>query len=165
MEIRFTAYTDSKYIDALIPIMQDSYKQLGIELVPELMEWNVSQNKIDKREFELCTGRWTGLGTDPNMLDLFGFAADVDGGYNFCGWRNEESEKLMQEGVKTTDTARRKEIYQKWIKVANEDLPYIFLNQSKDMCVVSYKVKNIRTSSFTDWSYDPYKIEIDASIK
>ncbi|GIW49349.1 MAG: hypothetical protein KatS3mg079_825 [Caloramator sp.] len=40
---------------------------------------------------------------------------------------------LMKEGLKETRYGiREKEIYQKWVKLANEELPYLFLSYAKD---------------------------------
>ena len=159
-EIHWLTYTGSKYVDNLIPIVKENYKALGIDVIPELMEFVTLVSKTqDKRDFDMFNMAWS-LSIDPDQSGIFSIEQDVPGGSNCGGWRNEESEKLLKEGLSTTDENKRKEIYQKWVKVANDDLPYLYLNQGKDMWAVSSRIKGMEVSPYMDWTHFIAKAEI-----
>ncbi|MFD3155575.1 ABC transporter substrate-binding protein [Haloimpatiens sp. FM7330] len=158
--IDWYTYTGSKYVATLIPIVKECWKKIGIDVRAELMEGATMQNKVfDKQEFQMYNMGWA-LSIDPDNLGIFGISQDVKGGYNTVGWRNEEGEKLLQDGIKTIDTEKRKEIYQKWLKIANEELPYIFIAQDKDIWVVSSRVKGFDISPYMDFTFNIEKVEI-----
>ena len=159
-EIHWLTYTGSKYVDNLIPIVKENYKALGIDVIPELMEFATLVSKTqDKRDFDMFNMAWS-LSIDPDQSGIFSISQDVPGGSNCGGWHNDESEKLLKEGLATTDQNKRKEIYQKWGKVANDDLPYLYLNQGKDMWAVSSRIKGMEISSYMDFTYFIAKAEI-----
>lgn len=161
--IHWLTYTGSKYVDNLVPIVKENWKAIGVEVIPELMEFATLSEKVyDKQEFEMYNMAWS-LSIDPDPSGIFAISQDTLGGFNSVGWRNDEAEKLVQEGLKTTDLEKRKEIYKKWTKMANDDLPYIFISQNKDMWAVSSKVKGIEISPYRDWTYDVWKAEIAAN--
>ena len=158
--IHWLTYTGSKYVESLVPIVKENWKALGVEVIPELMEFATLTEKVyDKQQFEMYNMSWS-LSIDPDPSGIFAVSQDTLGGFNSVGWRNEEGEKLIQEGLKTTDQEKRKEIYKKWVKIANDDLPYIFLSQNKEMWGVSSRVKGIEISPYRDWTYDVWKAEL-----
>ncbi|SHJ70640.1 peptide/nickel transport system substrate-binding protein [Clostridium cavendishii DSM 21758] len=159
-KIKWLTYTGSKYVDTLIPILQQDWKKIGVEVVPELVEFATLSSKVtDKREFELCNMAWASS-LDPDQLGTFGIQQDVPGGFNAGGFRNEESDKLLKEGIAVTDKAKRKEVYSKWQKLVNDELPYIFLDSSKEMFSVSSKVKNMDISTYVNWTMNIDKVEL-----
>jgi peptide/nickel transport system substrate-binding protein len=46
------------------------------------------------------------------------------------------------------------------MEVANDDLPYIFLEYSDDLYGVSSRVKNLVVSPYEDWTYHVYQTEL-----
>jgi len=158
--IHWMTYTGSKYVESLIPIVKDNWGKLGIEVVPELMEFGTLVEKVyDKREFEMYNMAWS-LSIDPDPSGIFSKAQDVPGGNNSVGWVNEESEKLMKQGLTEFNQEKRKEIYKQWNKLANEELPYLFLSYNKDNVAVSCRVKGVNPSPYIDWTYDIQNVEI-----
>jgi peptide/nickel transport system substrate-binding protein len=151
--IHWMTYTGSKYVDTLIPIVKDNWGKLGIEVIPELMEFSTLSGKVyDEQAFEMYNMAWS-LSLDPDPSGIFSKEQTTPGGSNSVSWVNEESEKLMAEGLLETDQAKRKEIYQKWAIVANRELPYLFLSTNKEMWAVSDRVKGMELSPFITWTY------------
>lgn len=162
--IHWLTYTGSKYVDALIPLLKNDWQKIGVEVIPELMEFAALSDKVyEQQDFELYNMAWS-LSIDPDPSGIFGKTQLEKGGFNSVGWNNEESFKLMDEGLKETDQAKRKEIYQNWAKLANDELPYIFLNQGKEMYAVSSRVKNITFGPYKDWTMDIHKVELDNNV-
>ena len=101
------------------------------------------------------------LSIDPDPSGIFGKDQTEPGGANSVGWVNEESQKLMDAGKKELDQEKRKEIYQKWALIANDDLPYLFLGSSKRGYAINHRVKNLHVSSYIDWTNDIWKVELE----
>ena len=151
--IHWMTYTGSKYVETLIPIVKDNWGKLGIEVIPELIEFSTLAGKVyDEQAFEMYNMAWS-LSIDPDPSGIFSKEQAALGGSNSVSWIDEESEKLMEEGKLETDQAKRQEIYQKWAVVANRELPYIYLNVNEEMWAVSDRVKGMVISPFIEWTY------------
>lgn len=161
LKIHWMTYTGSRYVESLIPIVKENWKDIGVEVIPELMEFATLVSKVyDKQEFEMYNMAWS-LSTDPDPSGIFSIAQTAIGGSNSVNWKNEESERLLMEGLKTTDQQRRKEIYAEWSKIFAEDLPYILLDQNKKMWAVSSRIKGLDMDSLTgDIRYSLAEAEI-----
>lgn len=160
MTIHWMTYTGSKYVETLIPILKENWKQIGVEVVPELMDFGTLSTKVfDKQQFEMFNMAWSNS-IDPDQSALFTKSQMGLGGFNCVGWTTPENEKLLADGLAETDQAKRKEIYQKWSELINDELPYIFLDSDKQLYAVSSRVKGIDISSYCDWTYYVYKAEL-----
>jgi len=158
--LNYMTSTGSAYYDTLIPIAKENLKAIGIDLVVEQMEFSTLSDKVFKdRKFEAYSMGWS-LSIDPDPSGIFSKSQDVPNGFNSVGWVNPVSEQLMKAGLKEPDQAKRKAIYQKWVKLANEELPYVFLSQANDMYVVSSRVKNAHYGPYRDWTVEIEKLEL-----
>ncbi|WP_160673440.1 ABC transporter substrate-binding protein [Clostridium sp. C8-1-8] len=165
-EVHWLATSDSAVIQALIPIVKEDWTKLGIKLVTDAMDFNTISEKVyDKQDYQMYAMSWS-LSTDPDPSGIFSKSQDVLGGYNSVGWHPDKSEELITKGLGTTDQKVRKEAYQEWCKLINDEVPYLFLSNPKQIWAVSSKVKNLNISAFRDWTYDIYKVELtDPSAK
>jgi peptide/nickel transport system substrate-binding protein len=158
--ISWMTYTGSAYVETLVPIVKENWKALGIEVVPELMEFATLSDKVYKtRKFDIYNMAWS-LSIDPDPSGIFAKSQDVVGGFNSVGWVDPRSETLIRAGLKETNQAKRVEIYQQWCQLANEELPYIFLNQGDGLYAVSSRVKGFHAGPYRDWTYDIQNLEL-----
>jgi len=159
-EIHWMTYQGSKYVEMLIPIVKENWKAIGIDVIPELMEFNTLCTKVyDEQKFEMYNMSWS-LSIDPDPSGIFSKKQTELGGYNPGGWVNEQGEKLMADALKTTDQKERKKLYQEWLKIFSDDVPYVLLDQSKNMWAVSSRVKGISFSPYIDFTYQIAKAEL-----
>ncbi|WP_096516827.1 ABC transporter substrate-binding protein [Clostridium perfringens] len=160
LELQWLTYTGSKYVDALIPIVQQSWEQIGVKVTPELMEFGTMMDKVNNREYDIFNGAWN-LSIDPDPSGIFAISQDVPGGFNNIGWRNEEADKLLKEGKGTTNQEERKKAYAEWQLKFSEDVPYILLGNAQEMFASNARVKGYNPSTYIDWTHDIYKLELD----
>ncbi|XZH19548.1 ABC transporter substrate-binding protein [Clostridium perfringens] len=160
LELQWLTYTDSKYVDALIPIVQQSWEQIGVKVTPELMEFGTMVDKVDKREYDVFNMAWN-LSIDPDPSGIFAISQDVPGGFNNIGWRNQEADELLKKGKRTTNQEERKKAYDEWQLKFSEDVPYILLGNAQEMFASSARVKGYNPSTYIDWTHDIYKLELD----
>ncbi|WP_072989578.1 ABC transporter substrate-binding protein [Clostridium cavendishii] len=159
-EIHFKASNTQPFNDSLIPILKECYEKLGVQVIAEQVEFaSLSENVFDKQNFEMYTMGW-GLTPEPDPTQVFHTTGDVLGGSNAVGWHPAKSDELIEKGIHTTNVEERKKIYAEWMELLNEEAPYIFLANPKDVMAISSKVKNFNPSSFVHWTADIHKVEI-----
>jgi peptide/nickel transport system substrate-binding protein len=159
-EINWLTYSGSTYVDNLIPLLKENWKKIGISLNPVIMEFAALSEKVfDKQEFQMYNMAWA-LSIDPDPSGIFSKSQNTLGGFNSVGWYPDKSEELISRGLKETNVEKRAEIYREWIKLVNDDLPYLFLTMSKDMYAISSRVKNMELSPYRKWTQDIHKVEL-----
>ncbi|MFC4778219.1 ABC transporter substrate-binding protein [Paenibacillus sp. GCM10023252] len=154
-KISFAASTPNPVNEAIIPIAEENYKELGIEFVAEQMEFNAMLDKREKGDFDMLFMAWS-LTPEPDTTEIFG----TGGPYNDIGYSNAEADKLLAQGISELEIDKRKPVYQELYKVLNDDLPYIFLYQRRDMWAVNARVQGFDMSPFREFTSDLHKIEI-----
>lgn len=153
--ILFTATTPNPVNDALVPIMKENYKELGIDLTVEQLEFNAVLDKIEKKNIEMYFLAW-GLGVDPDNYSVF----HSKGTQNYLGYSNPEVDRLIIEGQKALKQEDRKKIYQQLFKVLNDDLPYIYLYQRYNMGTYSARLTGFDISPYKDFSMSLHQVSI-----
>ena len=143
-------------------ILQDQLKKVGIKMNIRIIEWSTFiKNFIDKRNFEAIILGWS-LSPDPDIYNIWHSSQKKDGQYNFVSYENLEVDHLLEEGRRTFDLNRRKEIYQKIHKIVQADIPYIFLYYPEFLPVVHERFVGpevVPLSSFGfGWNFDKWYV-------
>lgn len=153
-KINFTGQADNKLVDALIPIMTQNYKELGINMVSETIDFNALMDKKDKGDFEMYFAAW-GLTGDPDNTIYI-----TNGVQNKTGYSNKKVDDLMIKARKELNKDKRKELYKEVYQELNSDVPYIFMYQRKDMWAINSRLKGFDLAPYKDFSYGLYNVEI-----
>jgi len=118
---------------AFAQLAKDQLKECGIEVT--VQEGDLNTVLIPKvldfpNDFDTYLGGWS-TSFDPDDYSLFHSTEiptkDKPAANNFPGWKNDEADKLLEQGRTETDTAKRKEIYFKFQNLIHEEAPYYFL--------------------------------------
>lgn len=108
-------------------ILQRRLKEVGIGVNIWVLEWSALLHEfIDKRKFEAVLLGWT-LSREPDPYDIWHSSKTRPGEFNFIGYSNPEADRLMEEGRRTFEPARRREIYHRFHRILDEDQPVSFL--------------------------------------
>lgn len=152
-----------KNYTSLVTIAKENYKKIGIDLNPVSLDFNTIINKTDltngKRNYDAFTMAWS-LTPDPDNTQIFGSSQDVAGGSNNVSFHNDESDKLLKQALTELNQSKRKQIYAKWAKLINDECPYVFVTEMKDMWVINSRVKGYKLAPFTDWTRNIEKIQL-----
>lgn len=140
----------------IIPIMKADYKLLGIDVVPQLMDLNTVLSKMKEKKFDAYL-MGTSIGSDV-MSDLAGLKSDSP--YNYNQYSNSEVDKLVDDGIKETDNAKRIAIEQKIYKILNEELPNIYTYQPEVMYAYNSRVSGVDFLPYKNFPYSFYKAQI-----
>ena len=156
------SYNEAEWSTKIVALAKENWKELGVDLTIELMDFNSLSTFIRKPEnkdnFEMWNMAW-GLTPDPNMQSVFG--KDNFAPANNMGWfYNEKIEELMEKGLLELDQNKRKQIYLELAKEFNEEVPYIFVYVRMNPWLVNKRVKNFSPSEFQYWFHNAHLIEI-----
>ncbi len=143
LSLKFLASSPNSLNDVLVPIMLTNYKDIGIEVKSEQMEFRTliekqNEAKDGKFSYHLAFLAWS-LTPDPDPSDVFG----TTGSSNRVMYSNPVLDDLMKKALNEMDRNKREELYTDVYKELSDDLPYIFLYQRKNMDVYLTRVKGI----------------------
>jgi len=90
-------------------LAQGIWKEVGIELELIPMDGAAADDAINNSEVNLYDNSW--VSSDPVVLNNLFLSKNIDGGYNWSKWGNEELDQLLEDGERTVDDEKRTEIY------------------------------------------------------
>lgn len=124
------------------PIIVENLRAVGLDVkLNNPREAGAHYDNIDVDGSEMFLAGWS-LDVDPDPLGIWA----TDNPWNFPRWNNEESMRLMLEGVseKAFDQNYRKEVYVKWQQLVNDELPYIFLYSQNSMTAYNTRIQKVQ---------------------
>lgn len=155
--ITWLVYTESAWPGTLSELAFDSWKQLGVDLKIELMDFNTVSSRtmdapVESKNFDIYTmGFQLSIDPDPTGA-LFDYDAYTEGGFNASGYYNERSQELITLGRNEFDTDKRAEIYQEWAKLMNEEIPTVIVAYRNELWTSNIRVKNLEIGTYTVWT-------------
>jgi len=159
--ITWTIYKEAEWSLNLLNTAKNNWGELGIEVIPNVMEFNEVVNEVfHKQNFEIFNMRWV-LSSDPDPYEFFYSKNDEYGKFNAVGFHNDKADKIILDARKEYDKEKRIKLYQEWAKLANDELPYIYISIGTTIWGVNDRVKNIKLGPYSDWVYNLDKIELE----
>ena len=130
---------------AMVAIMQQSFRNVGIDMDIQLMEWAAFVERLQTRDFDAVTLSWaTGLEGDPYQLWHSSGAAEGNRGSNHVGFANEQADELIEQIQVTLDDEKRKRLHYDFHRLLDREQPYMFLFTSKDRGVYHQKFRGVK---------------------
>lgn len=118
--IELTYYTyDNRALKELAEASQNCIEQLGIKVNLQVTDGDTAWNYLVAGEYDLNATNWTTaeIGDPYSYLDNWYSKSSA----NYCGYKNDEYDKLYEELADITDTAKRKEIFVKLQQILIDD--------------------------------------------
>jgi len=124
-------------------IIQSNLKQIGLDVQLRSIEWAAFLKEfVDKKNFEALILGWT-IPPDPDLFDVWHSSKNRPGELNFISYRNEEVDRLIEQGRYTFDEDLRRQSYHRIQEILAEDQPYVFLYVPQALVAVSSRVHGI----------------------
>ncbi len=154
--VTWLVYTESSWPGTLSGMAADTWKQLGVDLTIELMDFNtVAARTMDaepgEKDFDIYTMGFS-LSVDPDPTGaLFDDNAYVAGGFNASGYKNAEAMELVARGKAEFDTAKRAEIYKEWAKIMNREIPHVIIAYRSELWGINNRVDGMVIDTYASW--------------
>ncbi|UCE98581.1 MAG: peptide-binding protein [Planctomycetota bacterium] len=112
--------------ERIAKLMKDEAAKVGIEVIPDPVEWSIFVERLNKREFDAVTLMWGGtIESDPYQI---WHSSQIKGrGNNFISFTNAEADAIIEEARRTLDEKKRYHLYHKLHRLLHEEQPYTFL--------------------------------------
>lgn len=154
LAINFSATADNPVVEALLPIMTNNYKELGIKLTSETLDFNAIMDKKDTGKFDMFFAAWS-LTPDPDSTTYI-----TSGAQNDIGYSNKKVDELTFAGKHELNQEERKEIYKQLYQELNKDLPVIFMYQRRDMWPINGRLSGFEISPYKDFEFTLHNAQI-----
>ncbi|MCR8845954.1 ABC transporter substrate-binding protein [Paenibacillus sp. SC116] len=154
--ITFTASTPNTVNEVLIPIAKENYAQLGIEFIPDQMDFNALLDKVEKGNFEMV---FLASALTPNPQIAQG-TFRTGGNQNKYFFSNARVDELFKQANSEFDLEKRKAYYKEIYQITNEEVAQIFLYQRRDTLTTNSRIQGFDTSPYKDFTADAAAIQI-----
>ncbi|PRI11245.1 ABC transporter substrate-binding protein [Leucobacter massiliensis] len=123
--------------------VQEDLRAVGIDVTLDAPDWSTRVSQGNAGEYDIAVSGDAGLITDPSYLLNW-----VVGNENFnvsWGYRNEELTGLIEEGLRSTDDAEKRAIYEEITGLWAEEVPIASINTRQQAYAYSDRVEGFET--------------------
>ncbi len=141
-KLQFTLITNSgnDTRKSILAIAQDAWKQIGIDVRTDLVEWSVFiKERINKLDFDAVVLGWS-MGIDPDLYQIWHSSQTGPHQLNFAGYRNPEADDLIIRIRQEYDLDRKVALCHRLHAIIAGDLPYTFLYVGKWTAVLDRRI-------------------------
>lgn len=152
LEVKWMLSKDNSVLDTLIPMVQKSWKEIGVDLKQTTVDFNTLLDTVSNPEkssewdiFFLATG-YTGL-ADSDANNYYGNTPD-----NYSHIQDAQLEDYLKKGLYTNDVEVSKENYLAAMQRASQLDAYLPIYGNQYFDLYNKRVKNLNTSSVHSWA-------------
>ena len=155
-KLQFTLITNNgnDLRKAVLAIAQDAWKQIGIDVHTDLLEWSVFiQERVNKADFDALVLGWQ-MGIDPDLYQIWHSSQTNPYQLNFVGFKNKEADDLIIKIRQEYDHDRQVRYCHRLHEIIAKEHPYTFLYVGKWTAVLD---KRIVIKTLDDTGHIGYK--------
>ncbi|UCF90199.1 MAG: hypothetical protein JSW39_18115 [Desulfobacterales bacterium] len=127
--LQFTLITNSgnDIRKAILAVAQDAWKQIGIDVRTDLLEWSVFiQERVDKHDFDAVILGWS-MGIDPDLYQIWHSSQTGPNQLNFVAFQDQEADRLIVAIRQEYNHQRQVDLCHELQKIIAAAQPYTFL--------------------------------------
>ena len=147
--LQFTLITNSgnDLRKAILTIAQGAWKQIGIDVRTDLLEWAVFiQERVDKANFDALILGWL-MGIEPDLYQIWHSSQTNPYQLNFVGFRNPQADDLIIKIRREYNYGRQVAYSHQLHEIIAREKPYTFLYVTKWTAVLDKKIVIKETDS------------------
>ncbi len=125
---------------AILAIAQDAWKQIGIDVRTDMLEWSVFiQERVDKADFDAVVLGWV-MGIAPDLYQIWHSSQTHPYQLNFVGFKNKEADDLIVKIRREYDHEKQVAYCHALHEIIAREQPYTFLFVGKWTAVLDRRV-------------------------
>ncbi|MFP4392763.1 MAG: ABC transporter substrate-binding protein [Desulfohalobiaceae bacterium] len=140
--LEFTLITNSgnELRKAILAIVQDSWKDIGVDVSTDTLEWSVFiQERVNKHDFDALILGWS-MSVESDLYQIFHSSQRDPYELNFVGFDHPEADQLIERIRKEYDQQQKIEYCHRLHKIIAKELPYTFLFVNKWTAVLDKRI-------------------------
>jgi ABC-type transport system substrate-binding protein len=141
-KLQFTLITNSgnDIRRSILAIAQDAWKQLGIDVRTDLVEWSVFiKERVNKLDFDALVLGWS-MGIEPDLYQIWHSSQSGPHQLNFVGYHNPLADDLIVRIRQEYDFDRKVALCHRLHAIIAGDQPYTFLYVGKWTAVLDKRI-------------------------
>jgi peptide/nickel transport system substrate-binding protein len=139
---KFSYAADNGLYQNISNVLKDSAAKVGIDVIPDPMEWSILITRLADQKFEAMIMGWGGAIVDDHY-QIFHSSQIGNRGSNYVGFRNTEADRLMEQIRRTMDEEKRIELSHKLHNLFHYEQPYTFLFARPTYRIVAPRFENV----------------------
>jgi ABC-type transport system substrate-binding protein len=140
--LQFTLITNSgnDLRKAVMAIVQDAWRQIGIDVRTDLLEWSVFiQERVNKLDFDALILGWA-MGIEPDLYQIWHSSQSDPYELNFVGFANPEADDLIVKIRQEYDHAHQVSLCHDLHEIIADEQPYTFLYVGKWTAILDKRI-------------------------
>lgn len=132
-------------VQAMIEVMQKSFREAGIAVDVVQLEWASYLEKVKSHDFDVITMSWASSPeSDPHQIWHSDWAKEGSRGSNHVGFVSEEADTLIARIRKSVDPEERKRLFYSFHRLIDSEQPYDFLWTRREHLVYHQKIRGVK---------------------
>jgi len=124
-------------------LIQRRLKEVGISVQIRAIEWASFISRFIKTgDFDAVVLGWS-LSLDPDQYSIWHSSQQAPGQFNFIGYNNPATDKLLEQGRLELNPEKRMKIYHEFSRVLLEDSPIVYLSAGYGLTAIHKRIKGI----------------------
>jgi peptide/nickel transport system substrate-binding protein len=142
--------------DTTSPLLQAQWKAAGINVDIKQEDFSVINPAATKGDHNAATMGW--IQGDPDTVGIILYTKNIDAGYGWTRFRDQELDDTLVAAASTIDTAKRKELYTKVQQIVMDNALVLPIYNLFTIYGLHSYVKNFQvdTRGWYPWLYDLY---------
>ncbi len=139
---QFTLITNSgnDLRKAVLAIAQDAWRQIGIDVRTDLLEWSVFiQQRVDKADFDAVVLGWA-MGIEPDLFQIWHSSQTNPYQLNFVAFKNKEADDLIIKIRQEYDHDQQVAYCRRLHDLIAREQPYTFLYVNKWTAILDKRI-------------------------
>jgi ABC-type transport system substrate-binding protein len=125
---------------AILTIAQDSWKQIGIDVSTDVLEWAVFiQERVNKMNFDALVLGWS-MGIEPDLYQIWHSSQRGFNQLNFVGFKNKEADDLIVKIRQEYNHEQQVQYCHRLHQIIADEQPYTFLFVSKWTAILDKRI-------------------------
>jgi ABC-type transport system substrate-binding protein len=125
---------------AILAIAQDSWKQIGIDVRTDLLEWSVFiQERVNKLDFDALVLGWS-MGIDPDLYQIWHSSQIGPHQLNFVGFKSKKADDLIIKIRQEYNQEQQARYCHRLHQIIADEQPYTFLYVGKWTAILDKRI-------------------------
>ena len=130
------------FVEDVVRMIKEAMYPAGVDVILVSTEPNTLREQLGKHDFDMYLSAWSSSSLPEDLTQLFATASYADGGSNYCGFGNAESDALLDSIKYTIDAEKRNPMMQHFQKILYDEQPYIFMYATARKIVIHKRFGN-----------------------
>ena len=156
LKFRMDTNAGNKQRETMLTIMQQSWKDIGVDATPNLIQFpQLVTEIVNTRAFDifLVGFNWS---VDPDEAPLYHSRNTVPGGFNGAFFKNSQVDQILDQALATLDQNKRKELYGQFQDIMSEEVPSPVILFNHGIWGVSKRVQGTDFGPFNQYQLRPW---------